>query len=118
MLYTNSLAKKNLAWLFAEAMSRTLKVPLQDLLISKQFNKPLTLAQNKVEREKIIKNRFELKKSTEKPLKILLVDDIVTTGITLHTAATILRNDGHQIFQLALARTTNNQTDFKGNSTL
>ncbi|MDA0713499.1 MAG: phosphoribosyltransferase family protein, partial [bacterium] len=88
----------DLTFIFAEAMSRTLKVPLQDLLISKQFNKPLTLAQNKVEREKIIKNRFELKKSTEKPLKILLVDDIVTTGITLHTAATILRNDGHQIF--------------------
>lgn len=97
----------DLTFIFAAALANKLKVPLYDLLISKQYNKPLTLAQNKREREKIIQNRFELKKSIKKPLKILLVDDVVTTGTTLHTTATILRNDGHQIFQLALARTSN-----------
>jgi len=94
----------DLSAIFAKVISRKLKMPLRDLLISKQFNKPLTLSQNKSERERIIKNRFELKKSIFTSLNILLVDDVVTTGTTLNTAEQVLKNDGHNITKIALAK--------------
>ncbi len=107
----------DLSALFAIEVSRQLNLPLLDLLISKRLDKPLTLAHNKTERENMTKDRFLIKKSRHLSLSILLVDDVTTTGATLHVATKALQGSGHKVRALTLAKTPDrlSKTELRGN---
>lgn len=95
----------DLSALFAIEVARKLNLPLLDVLISKRLDKPLTLAHSKTERENITKDRYFIKKPMSRSLIILLIDDVTTTGATLHSATSVMQNSGHKVRALTLAKT-------------
>lgn len=90
----------NQAELLAKAFSRLTGLPVMDLLIRKSFSKP----QMELSRESRIKNvegvfglnlLFKKEHGAEcLPEKILLIDDVYTTGSTLNECAKVLKAAG------------------------
>lgn len=91
--------------LFAHAISRELEVPFRSLLIRKKFNSRQVLRANKKERISGVMNTFGLRSKKRRYERILLVDDIVTTGATMTESKKILRRIGTEVKCLALAKT-------------
>lgn len=106
---------KLLANYISENLTPGLIIPvLSDLLIRKRHTTPQMKVKKYSERRKNIQGAFEIKGSTLadakvepllKNLKILLIDDIATTGATLNECARILKENGaKKVFALVLAR--------------
>ena len=98
----------NLAFEFATLLSRKSKKPILDLLLCKKYSAPLTLSLDSAARSAINHEKFGIRRKV-RPQRLLLVDDIITTGSTLHAAAQPLLNYGHSVIQLAFARTPLNK---------
>lgn len=101
----------NQSELLAESISEILGIPCEALLKKTRKNKP----QHKLTADKKQKNVKGVYRPTDKNLikgrKILLIDDIVTTGFTLAECAKILdENDADDIycmtFAISLSKTT------------
>lgn len=100
----------NQAELLAKAFSSNLGLPCADLLSKKRETKP----QSRLSREERLKNVlgvFEPKASDGLLGKrILLIDDVITTGATASECARVLKEMGaEKVFVLTLARGTGTQ---------
>ena len=81
----------------AEEIARYLdKQKLVDILVRKKKTKQLAEMRTKEERSEEIKGVFELKKEAKRIVgkKILLVDDVYTSGATMREAAKVLKRNG------------------------
>lgn len=84
----------NQAELFGEALSYMIKVPIvKELVVRKKNTKPLKTLSSK-ERASSLKNAFECTKRFQRPVDILIVDDILTTGATVDEVARTLKKAG------------------------
>jgi len=90
----------------AKELSKVLQVPvISDCLIKIKHTKP-QMELSKGEREKNLLGAFIVKNpSAIAQGKVFLVDDVYTTGSTMHECAKVLRQAGaKQVFGIALAR--------------
>ncbi|HEX7586089.1 MAG TPA: ComF family protein [Patescibacteria group bacterium] len=106
-----------LANYISENLTPGMKIPvLNDLLIRKKHTTPQMKVRKYSERKENIQNAFALNpplpsgervgvRGKLKNKKILLIDDIATTGATLNECAKVLKNAGaKKVFGLVLAR--------------
>lgn len=93
----------NQAQVLAEGIGRAMNIPVLTEVVGR---KKSTIAQknlNDKERQENIKNAFKITNNEVKLNKILLVDDIYTTGSTMDAVAGVLRENGvKEIFFICL----------------
>jgi ComF family protein len=89
-----------------------LKIPVRDSLLRLNFSTAHQAGASRKNRQKNLQNAISVPKETVKrlrlpPSRILLIDDVVTTGATLNACAQALQNSlrNVKIHALALART-------------
>jgi len=84
----------NQAKILADVLSETLQIPVADWLLRKRETAPQKEL-NDTERLKNLRNAFEVKKEIFSPVdKVMLVDDIYTTGSTIEACAKVLYDAG------------------------
>ena len=85
----------NQAYLISKALSQLMEIPEKSSLIKRKYNtKPQSILSGK-ERLKNIKNAFDLQDRSEiKGKRILIIDDIMTTGSTLNELGKLLKSKG------------------------
>ncbi|MBE5782057.1 MAG: ComF family protein [Clostridiales bacterium] len=91
----------NQALLMAEALARRTGIPVCELLRRVHYHRPQSLLSEK-ERMKNVEDAF-LAEETAKGLKILLIDDVRTTGSTAHACAKALKKAGAYSVSLCTA---------------
>lgn len=95
----------NQSLLLAKKLENHFKIPLQSDIICKLNNTPAQVNLKKEERKKNILGSFAVKKDL-KNKQIILIDDIFTTGATVHECATMLKkNNAEYITVLTLSKT-------------
>lgn len=93
----------NQAELIAEALGKTLCIPVDSRLMKRKVNTRPQKELDYRERKQNMKNAFLLK-GENRYRRILLVDDIYTTGSTIEAAAELLkRNGAENVFFLTIA---------------
>lgn len=87
-------------------LSQSLKIPLEGNILIKIKKTALQTQLNKKEREKNVRGAFLVKNSQViKGKKILLVDDVYTTGSTLEECARVLKDSGaKEVLGVVVAR--------------
>jgi len=107
-LHKNKLKKRgfNQASEIAKELSRILKIPFFDDILIKIKQTPAQMELKKEEREKNIKGIFLCQKpETIQRRKILLVDDVFTTGSTMEESALTLKRAGaKEVWGIVVAR--------------
>lgn len=94
----------------SENIAPGLALPFEtDLLERKKYTDPQMKIKNSGERKRNIKNAFALTNSFDpqiiKNKRVLLVDDIATTGATLFECSKVLKNAGaKEVFGIVIAR--------------
>jgi len=99
------LLGKNLKKLLSRNNLDTTFIP--DLLVRQKYIKPQMKIHSTPDRKKNIVGCFSLNKKFQDkaPRKIILIDDIITTGATLNECAKVLkRNGAEKVWGLVLAR--------------
>lgn len=81
----------NQSKILAESIKNNLGIEISECLVKTKSNKPQRVLAEK-EREKNIKGVFEIK--IQPPKKIILIDDVKTTGATLLEAVKVLKENG------------------------
>jgi len=95
----------NQAEAIAKVLGKYLNVQVwTDFLSRTRYTRPQTELKRE-EREKNIKDSFVLRKTKNRRGKILLVDDVYTTGATLNEASRKIKETGSEVFAFTLART-------------
>lgn len=80
----------NQSELLASTLSEIIKIPCnKDILFRNRQTQPQSLIKNKTLRRQNTINSFSLTPSLIPPAKIILVDDVVTTGSTLTSALSV-----------------------------
>jgi competence protein ComFC len=100
----------NQAELLAVYISKNLEKPLlRENLIKTKWTKEQSHS-NKIDRIINLKGSFQIKDSSEiERKKILLVDDIITTGVTMDECSRVLINNGaKEVIGIALTSSKNN----------
>ena len=93
----------NQAELIAEALGKTLCIPVDSRLMKRKVNTRPQKELDYRERKQNMKNAFFLK-GENRYRRILLVDDIYTTGSTIEAAAELLKRTGAEnVFFLTIA---------------
>lgn len=90
--------------LFARVIARKMDLPLVDILRCNRHESSLSLTASKRARKQLNVNRFGTYKTINHK-KILLIDDVVTSGSTLTAAQSVLANFDNLVFKVTLART-------------
>ena len=86
---------------FGRGLSKSLAIPYSELLVRRKFTDTQT-NKSRLERLANVENVFELQPGVPiQELRVLLVDDILTTGATLCAAATALLEGGAKLVDLA-----------------
>lgn len=104
-----------LAKYISQNLAPGMEIPvLDDLLIRKKNTLPQMKVKKYSDRKKNIQNAFEINKKCHPELdsgsniidkKVLLIDDVATTGATLNECAKVLKSTGaKKVFGLVLAR--------------
>ena len=90
----------------AKQLSRALKIPLNNNVLLKTKETIPQIELSKQEREKNLKNVFVCKNSEQiKNKKILLIDDVFTTGSTMEECAEVLKQAcARQVWGIVAAR--------------
>jgi ComF family protein len=84
----------NQALLLGELLSARTEIPLRPLLERVRFTKTQT-AFDRAERMENLRNAFRLRRNADvQSLRVLLLDDVLTTGSTLSECARVLRKAG------------------------
>lgn len=92
--------------LLADALGRTLGLDVVDALRCSRHEKPLSAATSRDERQSRAGGRYALRvPASALPRRVVLVDDVVTTGATLKAARAPLQAAGIEVVAVALART-------------
>lgn len=77
-----------------------------------RYTEPQMKIKNKLQREKNIRNAFEIPRKISDKIKnkrVLLVDDVITTGATIFECAKMLKKSGAgEVFAIVIARQGNN----------
>jgi competence protein ComFC len=95
----------NQAYLFARPFAWAIQKPFLPKLVGRKCNTSSQVGLSKRERQKNIQNTF-LGYPKTSGLKILVLDDVTTTGATLMECARALRDQGVQeVYGLTLAKT-------------
>lgn len=93
----------NQAEVLACGLGKALNIPIETNLVCRQKN---TIAQkelNSKERQKNLKNAFKIVQNDVQLRKILLVDDIYTTGSTMDAMAAVLKDSGvREVYAICL----------------
>ena len=89
---------------FASLLALELNLPVQRFLQCVRNDSPFSAGTSKQEREQRIKGRFSLIKNCANK-RILLIDDIRTTGATLQEAQKVLETHGAHVWTFTLAQT-------------
>lgn len=84
----------NQATEFAKALGKALNIPVDTKVVVRRRNTRALKSLSPEERKNNLKNAFHVKRSIVKYRKILLVDDIYTTGSTVETVADHLLRAG------------------------
>lgn len=93
----------NQAWLLAAELGRLTGIPVDDGLLQRSRATEPMKALDGENRIKNLKNAFIISSNKVKYKKILLVDDIYTTGATMDACAKALRSKGvEQVYGLCL----------------
>jgi competence protein ComFC len=93
----------NQAALLARSLSRRTGVPLRDMLERVRFTRTQT-AFDRAERMENLHNAFRLRRRRDvRGLRVLLVDDVLTTGSTLSECARVLKEAGASCVYAATA---------------
>jgi ComF family protein len=92
----------------AEGLSQKLTIPFMPLL-EKSVNKKSQTRKHRIERFDNVESTFHLKTSSTslKGKKVLLVDDVLTTGATLQACSEPLQKAGAEISIVTIAATKN-----------
>lgn len=96
--------------LIAEGLSNRLKLPYyQDGLVKTKSNPQIKNIDEKVKREDILKNLFNLNTNKIKRKNILVIDDVYQSGSTLESAIKTLKRDGKvsNVYVLTMTYTKN-----------
>lgn len=94
----------NQAKLLADEVGEKLKLRVVDLMQRLPQEETQVLSQTKVARKQNIKGVFQIKKNADIPERIILIDDVVTTGATVEEATKILKRAGvRKVVVVALA---------------
>lgn len=84
----------NQAEVFGRALAKQLGVPMErNIVIRKKDTRPMKEL-NDIERENNLRNAFQIARNIVKYKKILLVDDIYTTGSTADEVSRVLLEAG------------------------
>jgi predicted amidophosphoribosyltransferase len=94
----------DLSAIFALTLGKQLRLPVWDLLANTRYDTPLTLSKSREERLKLTRGRYKIRQESP-PSRLLLVDDVTTTGATLDAGREVLEAAGHQVSLYALAKT-------------
>lgn len=84
----------NQAEALAKALGRRMGIPVESHALRRIHNTRPQKKLNDKERRRNLREAFVLKKSWEEPKRILVVDDIYTTGSTIDSVAQILSRNG------------------------
>lgn len=88
----------NQATLIAQGIADKLHIPLAEHIVVRRIENPSQTKQNRYTRWDNVENIFEtLHKPSSLPTKILLIDDVITTGATMEACATALHTAGYQV---------------------
>ncbi|HJO95884.1 MAG TPA: ComF family protein [Victivallales bacterium] len=95
----------NQSYLISQSISKTIKIPCKEWLIREKYTISQTRLSSKMRRKNIINVFSSSKRAIIKNKDILLVDDVMTTGSTLRSAANQLLSAGaKQVSILVIAR--------------
>ncbi|MEG1361367.1 MAG: ComF family protein [Lachnospiraceae bacterium] len=84
----------NQSELIAKALSARIKIPVNTRLLIRDKNTGPQKERNDIERKINLKNAFKIRTNELQLKKILLLDDIYTTGSTIDAAAKVLKESG------------------------
>lgn len=84
----------NQAEILAKSIGKHAKIPVVTTLVKRVIDTPKLKDLNPAERQNCLKNSFKLTVDDVKLKKIILVDDIYTTGSTIDTVARLLKEYG------------------------
>lgn len=94
----------NQAELFARALGEELGIPVRNDLIRRSVNTRPQKELNDVQRKKNLKKAFTITENIVQLKKVLLVDDIYTTGSTVDAVSALLHTAGvQQIYVLCIS---------------
>lgn len=95
----------DLPYLFAMLLSKKIALPILDTLQRTSPNHRQALIKKRTLRRDAVKGSFKLKRNISRYKRILLVDDIVTTGSTFLEAKRVLKPVAQEIRCIAIAKT-------------
>jgi ComF family protein len=94
----------NQSKLLAEGIGQCLNVTVTGLLTRVEARESQVIAQSRKLRKTNIKGAFSIKSGAEIPQKVILLDDVITTGATVEEAVKVLKAAGvKEVIVLALA---------------
>lgn len=86
----------------AQHVARTVGVPVVDALVARRLDAPLSFGADRALRAVAVTGRFRAR-GRPRARRLLLIDDVRTTGATLGEAARVLRDLGVEVHEAALA---------------
>lgn len=94
----------NQATLIAQGIADQLQIPVADHIVQRRIANISQTKQNRYTRWDNVENIFEvIQNPSPQRTKILLIDDVITTGATMEACATALHSAGYQVSMSSVA---------------